>query len=262
MNLSNREILDNMSNNEERINYIKSHGRIISRYFPHVDVYKFKISKFLREARNRVPINKELVENLSNEISEKIIENAKENINKSVKDIATEINYHKLLKLENVKKESINVYVLISSFYSEEDSFISDAYTGNMEDGRNINICLNEKFSAKDFLENKEYFKYALTSCLIHEMTHAIDIDKKENYSEKGDEIYFNSEKELKAIVNEIIRDIELKNIENVSKNLIEILKFNDVYQHVFRFLNDDGKKYILQSLYNYFNKKESDTNK
>ena len=133
--------------------------------------------------------------------------------------------------------------------------------TSYINKGKSIIIELNEYIHPGDYLRNKDFFKYSLLSSLTHEMSHVVDVEKKEDYSTENKEVYFNSEKELKALTNAIILDIEIAmpKQKEISKNLIKILEYNELYEKASEFLKDESKKYILQSLYTYFNRKEQE---
>ncbi len=258
MELSFREIMESFLNNQERINYIKKYGKISHIRTSHVKIGSYKILFLLKNARKALMINKELILSIVNELYELIINAIEKNSDKNIKDIVKIINYHKFFETTNSKEEKINFYIFLATEYSEENTPIPLAYTGDLGDAKNITIGLNEKINPKQYLEYSDELKLALTNSLIHEITHVSDISFSNSSNDKKE--YFNSMEEIKALINELISDIEMFYVsEKVLKiGLEKILPKLPSFEVANQYLDDKSRKHIFQVLYNHFNEKES----
>jgi hypothetical protein len=164
---------------------------------------------YRESSSNPIPLDKKVARQLSNDlynlIYERVSKNKSDKIESHIQNgetIYTEIN------LKNVKGEDVSCKIIIFSEKEERNVFDDEIVVGSnfyKKDNENIiTINLNTNKTGKEIEDNKDETEKQIYYKLLHEMTHLVDVDVKNDYQDDGrinPEKYFKNKFEQNAFI-------------------------------------------------------------
>lgn len=224
-----------------------------------------------REAMPRpLPINISMIKRIAKIIHDYSLDKIRNNPSKKMDEIFDCNEFIYEFNLKDIKKRSIFVSIRICPMKSSSASkHIVGAKSRKSQGIAIIDIYVNSKCISEEIINKESDFYNSIFSVLVHEITHVMDIVRKdEKLNDKTreqlseDKNYYKNTNEMAANINEIILIAKNKYKKLLGKGLNikqaeEILSNNEKYLRIKDFLDDKQKKKIILVLFNVFRGKK-----